>query len=996
MERKNLQLKLAQLEQENAALKQLLHSASDNSIIIDGIPIRWDKTQGSCKFLDLPVIWMWVDTTLSGLMAGVAAMVGPERFALALQAEGRKSIEADWQVISAYPSFEEGFKAINTIASIAGWGTWILHEYNAKKQHGIFRCYNTWEGAYQKALSVCWGSAMLAGKLAGYCSKLHGTNCWATQTKFIAKGDEYDEFIVSPSEKNIESEIEKLLLSDDLNLADLSDAFQKLKNAEVLFSSVFQSSVDGILIADTDTKKFTHANTAICNMLGYSEQELTQLSVLEIHPKESLDFVIEHFENQVLKNITLFENAPVQRKDGSIFYADISATPYSFNNKHYLIGAFRDNTKRRQNETALIQAKEIAEENEQKYRRLVENLGKEYFFYVHDTNGIFTYLSPSVTDMLGYSTDDFLAHYTTFLTENPINKKATQYTELSIQGIKQPPYEVEIFHKDGSKYWLEVTETPLINLKGEVTAVEGIARDITARKAIYETLTTNELYLLEAQKIATIGHYLLDFTTGLWSCSESLDEIFGFDKSTFKDIPLWTNILHPDDAERMTQYFAVNVISNHERFFNEYRIINQKTGQTRWIKGIGRLEFTENGDLHYMFGTIQDISAQKEIEFELMKAKQKAEESEQLKSAFLANMSHEIRTPLNAILGFSGLLLKDDFTKEEKEEYYKYIQKGGKQLLSIVTDIVDISKIEAGQLKLILKSVPLNDMMYRIHSQFNLDMEDMGVELVLSTPLPDDVICIADEVRLTQVISNLIENAKKFTSDGKIEFGYRLKQDHLLEFFVSDTGIGINPEDVKIIFERFRQSEKGHTSNKKGAGLGLSICKGLVKLFNGDIYVSSEVGKGSTFYFTMPFISGVLHDDAEDALPLTNTEGLTYNTTSILIAEDEEANFSYIRALLRSTGIRIIHAENGREAIEKYKAHKEIRLILMDMRMPEIDGYEATRQIRKLNANIPILALTAFALKEDVDQVKEAGCNEYLTKPLDEQTLFFMLHKYLS
>jgi PAS domain S-box-containing protein len=338
-------------------------------IQVSGIHMKWNPRRGTCTFEKMPVAMMWVDTTLAGLMSGVQAMVGTERFLLALQSEGRKSVETDWEVISQFPDFREGFKAIANIAAVAGWGEWLLTSIDEMKKECRFRVTDSWEGRYQKALGVCWGSGMIAGKMAGYCSKLFGTNCWADQTAFIARGDAFDEFVVSPSSRIIETEIDNLLASDKATRADMAVAIlrlkkeitdrqraeQALRKSEEKFRGIFNNARDGILVADIETKKFILGNAKICKMLGCSMDELVSMGVEDIHPAENLTEVIDRFNKLVRQETILAVDIPVKRKDGSLFFADINSFLIEFNGNPCLVGFFRDITERKRTEEKLKQ-----------------------------------------------------------------------------------------------------------------------------------------------------------------------------------------------------------------------------------------------------------------------------------------------------------------------------------------------------------------------------------------------------------------------------------------------------------------------------------------------------------------------------------------------------------------------------------------------------------------------------------------------------------------
>jgi CheY-like chemotaxis protein len=379
-----------------------------------------------------------------------------------------------------------------------------------------------------------------------------------------------------------------------------------------------------------------------------------------------------------------------------------------------------------------------------------------------------------------------------------------------------------------------------------------------------------------------------------------------------------------------------------------------------------------------------------------LKSKEHAEESDRLKSAFLSNMSHEIRTPMNGILGFAELLKANDLTGEQQQEYIRIIKKSGNRLLSIINDIIDISKIESEQMKVTLTVTNLNEQIKYLYAFFMPEATFKNIKIFVKNPLPvTEAIIITDKEKIYAILTNLINNAIKFTNEGFIEFGYEKKDRHL-EFFVKDTGTGIRQEHKKFIFERFRQGSESINRNYEGAGLGLSISKAYVEMLGGKIWVESELGKGSTFYFTIPY-----GDETEsktliaDIVPVI-LEEQRINDLKIIIAEDDEASEMFITKAIGKFGKVILKVKTGIDAVEACRNNPDINLILMDIKMPEMDGYEATRQIRKFNKDVIIIAQTAYALIGDKQIALEAGCNDYISKPIDVKLLTRLIEKFFK
>jgi len=433
----------------------------------------------------------------------------------------------------------------------------------------------------------------------------------------------------------------------------------------------------------------------------------------------------------------------------------------------------------------------------------------------------------------------------------------------------------------------------------------------------------------------------------------------------------------------------------------EFELITKKDSQL--FVNLSASLIRDTNDKPIGIATItQDISERKAYERNLEEAKDKAEESDRLKSAFLANMSHEIRTPMNAILGFSELLRSEEIAKEVRDEYTKIIHNKGNELMLIINDIIDISKIEAGDIKIMKSDLEVNDFLKPLYQHYNREkslMHKDHIQLRLHIPERENPVIHTDPARLKQVLYNLINNALKFTQEGFIEIGYTL-QDQNLEFFVRDTGIGVTLEKQHIIFDRFRQVDESLNSQFGGTGLGLAISKNLVNLLGGDMRIKSEEYQGSTFYFTLPVLKNMVSDKSVKKVQGTaakmNDNIMDLKGRKILIAEDDSSNYLFIESFLKQTNADILWARDGKEAIDIFKADPTLDMILMDLKMPDINGIDATRAIRKTNKDIPIIALTAYAFADDKENSLIAGCNAYLSKPVKIEQLSEILSSYLK
>jgi len=381
------------------------------------------------------------------------------------------------------------------------------------------------------------------------------------------------------------------------------------------------------------------------------------------------------------------------------------------------------------------------------------------------------------------------------------------------------------------------------------------------------------------------------------------------------------------------------------------------------------------------------------IKREFIRQKENAIKSDKLKSAFLANMSHEIRTPMNAIVGFSELL-GDEYYSDHKQQYISIIQNSSYNLIRLINDIIDLSKIEAGDLEIKYSDIKISDLFVELKDSYSLDLIKREKLLVsISYTIDEDLIFQSDPLRLKQVLSNLINNSVKFTSEGSITFGCE-KTGRELIFSVSDTGTGITEEDQKKVFDRFTKFNY-HGMNTEGSGIGLSIADKLVNLLGGKIWFDSTFGKGTNFFFSLPYIAPSNFTTSDKQPQKISSSSTVLQTKPILIVEDDMVSFMLIKEFLRPLNIEIHHVTNGRDAVNFVKMNPDVCLILMDLKLPYMDGYEATKAIRQIDSKIPIIAQTAYAMLGDKEKVIAAGCVDYIDKPLESKRLLELVNKYI-
>lgn len=462
----------------------------------------------------------------------------------------------------------------------------------------------------------------------------------------------------------------------------------------------------------------------------------------------------------------------------------------------------------------------------------------------------------------------------------------------------------------------------------------------------------------------------------------------------------YNDLIHPDDRKKVWDTIQEAVHKN-KPFQITYRIIGKDGGET-WVWAQGRLvEEFENGT-GALEGLLTNITIQKTIEKELREAKQRAEESDHLKSSFLANMSHEIRTPLNGILGFTELLSQQGISKENREKYKGIINSSAEQLLTIINDILDISKIDSKQIKLNKTSVNLGTVIDEISEKAKYERKRLKKEHVaFSLDIPSDfeeTFIITDENRIKQILMNLLNNAFKFTFNGKVEFGYRFEKsrkkniDKNVVFFVTDTGIGIPGDAQKYMFQRFRQAEDISAKNPGGTGLGLSICKGLTDLLGGTIKLVSNPGEGTTVNVTFPMI---LAEQDRNIPEFIDKYGNKLNGKTVLLVEDNEITRIFFKEVLKDKAKSLLIAKNGSEGLQILKQNKNIDLALIDIKLPDFSGLEIIRKIKSSGRDIPVIAQTAYANAYEIDQCYNAGCDAYLPKPINKGDLFIVINRLI-
>lgn len=548
---------------------------------------------------------------------------------------------------------------------------------------------------------------------------------------------------------------------------------------------------------------------------------------------------------------------------------------------------------------------------------------------------------------------------------------------------------------DGTQIFIEGDYICLYDSKGRISGNFGIQRDITEKKKSEELLIKSEeqyKYLFENNPhpmwiydIKTLS-FLMVNNTAINAYGYSAEE---FLKLTLKDI-------RPSDDWADLEEDVKNTPE-----------IAGMPKRWRHIKKSGELIYVEISSFPISFENkkarlvlSRDVTDRVKSEDALILAKNKAEESDRIKSTFLATMSHELRTPLNAIIGFSDLM-KDDISKEEIDSFAMTIHKSGRHLLGLIEEIFDISLIEAGEIKLQFDEFEVNDLLNEIFAVISREQILLGknsIKLRINIPANGNKVRISiDQKRFKQILVNLLKNALKFTKVGYIEYGFtfeHINDNGFLKFYVKDTGIGIAKDKQQLIFDQFRQADDSLTRTYGGTGLGLSISKKLVEILGGEIWVESETDKGSTFYFTLPS-DKLISVPANPVSAVSAVPEYDFSGKRLLLAEDDDPSFLLLKAMLRKTGIEILRAKNGIEAVSLSRSESDISLILMDINMPEMNGYEATKIIKAEKPSIPVIAQTAYSISGDKERTIESGCDDYISKPIKKQELFSLIQKYI-
>ncbi|PKP39784.1 MAG: hypothetical protein CVT98_00495 [Bacteroidetes bacterium HGW-Bacteroidetes-15] len=821
---------------------------------------------------------------------------------------------------------------------------------------------------------------------------------------------------------------------------------EALRKSESLFRSLAQSSPVGICKVESNGI-ITFVNDRWCDMVGVSCSSIlgNQISIV-VHPSDKYNF-ISIWKEQEAKAKTFSIEFRVNKRNNETFWLLGQFEPNidEFGNIIGFVGSIFDIDERKKNEAELRRWESIF-----KHTRMGIVLG------MAGTES-FDLINPAFAQMHGYTVEELIGKpiQVVFAPE-----EIKRIPEEIKKGFEKGYHVYESWHvkKDGSRFPVLTSITAVKDMDGNPLYRIVNIQDITERFEAEKKLRSEQYRLENIIEGTNVGVWEWNVQTGHTLYNERWASMIGYTLSEIAPptVNTWLKFLHPEDEPKAISRINKHFDRETEFYECEFRM-KHKDGHWVWIQDRGRVaQWTSDGKPFMMFGVHIDITERKRweeslkiseqqlkeqneryialneelidinkklsdsekrlkeqneeyhalneellesnqristINEELEIARKRAEESDKLKSAFLANMSHEIRTPMNAILGFSEILVRPNLAKEKQTLYAEVLNAASNQLLGIINDILDISKIETGQVTIHEGEVSLNQILRTVQSIFIQNAKNKGNTLVISPTLPDDKCLVhTDESKITQIITNLVSNAIKFTDNGRIEIGYSVS-DSQLKFFVEDTGIGISEENQGLIFDRFRQADMAPNRNYGGTGLGLSICKAFVEMLGGDISVDSVFGQGSKFNFTVPYKPIIKSKTEYLAKAKAKYD---FSRVIVLVAEDEPNNFFFLKELLNETGVKIIHAENGARAVELFGLNPNIKLILMDIKMPVLNGIDATKMIRTIDSKIPIIALTAYAMAGDKENCLAAGCSSYLSKPIIKDDLLSTIALYLN
>lgn len=786
------------------------------------------------------------------------------------------------------------------------------------------------------------------------------------------------------------------------NRNDLLHAMKEIEESEKKYRLIAENTSDGIIVLGADTQ-IQYVSPSYQRIFGRTDTDILELNATSIydliHPDDRDELFAKIYAAIEAKKPDLFYTFRSKASgEGYIWREDHANFNYDSNGELINTHVISRN----------ISERKEAEEEINKLHKAIESA--KTAFIITDVNGNIEYANPHFSDLTGYTSEEYTGRNISIL-QSSIHG-AEYYTDLWETILSGETWEGEFFNKkkNGTLYWDHSIISPVKTQHNTITHFVNIKTDISYLKNIEQTMKNakikaeeSEKRLAEAHEIAKLGNWEFDIESATFTFTDSfykmlhtsVDEMGSYKMAASDYARIF---VHLEDAPLVAEEINKAIETEDPDFSNslEHRII-YKDGGIGYISIRYYIVKDTWGNTIKTYGVNQDITVRKIAENELRDAMIRAEEANKLKSHFLHNLSHEIRTPMNGIIGFSGLLNAPDLTQDEKKLYVNIIQSSSSQLLRVIDDILEISNLETNQVKIRETEFSLNDLLMELFAIFNLKAKQLSLQLYLKKALPDELSFISsDKAKILKILSNLIENAIKFTSSGFVEIGYSVKNDQL-ELFIKDTGIGIAPEKHKAIFERFSQETNEIAIKHGGLGLGLAIAMENTKLLGGDISLESEKGEGSLFKVTIPYKPTRI---VKTNLVYQNNKSHDENShRTILVAEDEEINFMYIEMIFKKEmegKYKLLHAKNGKEAIDICLKDPGIELVLMDIKMPVMNGYEATAHIKASYPKLPVFALTAYSSESDKEYALSHQFDEFIAKPIDKALFKNLIQKHLN
>lgn len=818
-----------------------------------------------------------------------------------------------------------------------------------------------------------------------------------------------------------------------------------LRASESLFRSLAHSSPVGI--CKTDTKgMLSFVNDRWCNIVGFHYNQIIGKHYTSMVYHSDIEAVSIGIKNLIGSGIPFKLEFRIKHGSGKPYWllGQLEPETDEYGNLLGYVGSLFDIDERKKTEDRLKQLELIFQTSRV---GIVLGIGNELTFSV---------MNPAFANMYGYTINEMKGKSIKMVFAN---EEISRISDEVRKGYEKGFHVFETWHikKDGTRFPVSISITAVSTEEGEPWYRIVNVQDITERYESEQKLREERFRLENIIEGTNVGTWEWNVQTGQNTYNDRWANMLGYSLEELGQttVETWRNLIHPDDKVITLALLQKHFNKEKALYECEFRM-KHKDGHWVWIQDRGKVvHWIEDGKPLKMYGTHIDISERKQweqtleqnrqklkeqnddfhvvneelldtnnrlreseqklkeqneeyhalneeltetnmriqhINAELEEAREKAEESDRLKSAFLANMSHEIRTPMNAIIGFSEILLRPNLSKEKQTLYAGILNASSGQLLNVINDVLDISKIETGQINIHESELNINKLLRNIQGLFYHNAKNKGNKLEIKPGLDDNsCVIISDEAKLNQILSNLVSNAIKFTDNGLIEISYAIIN-NLIEFSVDDRGMGIAKSDQKLIFERFRQAEAKPKKNYGGTGLGLPICKAFVELLGGSIGVQSELGKGSRFFFTIPYKPIAVNFNS----PVKRELKYDFRGIKILVAEDEPGNILYITEILAETGATVIKAEDGAVAVEQFNLNQDIDIILMDVKMPNLDGVEATRMIRSISKDVPIIALTAYAMSGDKEKYIKIGFNVYHTKPIIREELLATINHFIK